>query len=121
MRVGIETLDLLDEENAWERLEATSAELARELTHAAREAAIPARVNRVGSMLTLFFATDAVTDFRTAKRADTARFARFFHGMLERGIYLPPSQFEAWFVSLAHGADEIRATAEAAAAALRNT
>jgi len=116
MRAGIETLDLLDEENAWERLESVSAALERELARLAAEAGIAARVNRVGSMLTLFFSDGAVTDFRTAKRADTARFARFFHGMLDRGVYLPPSQFEAWFVSLSHGAPEVRRTAEAAAA-----
>ena len=70
-------------------------------------------VNRVGSMLTLFFTDCPVTDYESAKRSDTARFARFFHVMLERGIYLPPSQFEAAFVSAAHSEEDIRRTAAA--------
>jgi glutamate-1-semialdehyde aminotransferase len=67
---------------------------------------VPVTVNRVGSMLTAFFTDGPVTDYASAKRADTARYARFFHGMLERGVFLAPSQFEAAFVSLAHR-DEI--------------
>jgi glutamate-1-semialdehyde 2,1-aminomutase len=70
-------------------------------------------VNRVGSMFTLFFANAPVTDYESAKHSDTARFARFFHAMLERGIYLPPSQFEAAFVSTAHSEEDIRRTAAA--------
>ena len=70
-------------------------------------------VNRVGSMLTLFFTDCPVTDYESAKRSDTARFARFFHVMLERGIYLPPSQFEAAFVSAAHSEEDIGRTAAA--------
>jgi glutamate-1-semialdehyde 2,1-aminomutase len=71
-------------------------------------------VNRVGSMFTFFFTDGAVTDWDSAKRCDTARFAKFFHHMLEHGIYLAPSQFEAGFVSAAHGEEEIRQTVEAA-------
>jgi glutamate-1-semialdehyde 2,1-aminomutase len=71
-------------------------------------------VNRVGSMFTFFFTPDPVTDYETAKRSDTARFAKFFHHMLERGIYLAPSQFEAGFVSTAHSTDDIRQTVAAA-------
>jgi glutamate-1-semialdehyde 2,1-aminomutase len=71
-------------------------------------------VNRVGSMFTFFFTPDPVTDYETAKRSDTARFASFFHHMLERGIYLAPSQFEAGFVSTAHSAEDIRQTVAAA-------
>ena len=70
-------------------------------------------VNRAGSMFTLFFTDCPVTDYESAKRSDTARFARFFHVMLERGIYLPPSQFEAAFVSAAHSEEDIRRTAAA--------
>jgi glutamate-1-semialdehyde 2,1-aminomutase len=70
--------------------------------------------NRVGSMFTLFFTEDKVTDYASAKRSDTARFARYFHWMLERGIYLAPSQFEAAFVSAAHTDEDITRTAEAA-------
>ena len=71
-------------------------------------------VNRVGSMFTWFFTRQPVTDYESAKRADTARFKKFFHGMLERGIYLPPSQFEAAFVSTAHGDADIECTVSAA-------
>ena len=71
-------------------------------------------VNRVGSMFTWFFTGGPVTDYDSARRADTARFARFFHHMLERGVYLAPSQFEAAFLSTAHTEDDISRTAEAA-------
>jgi glutamate-1-semialdehyde 2,1-aminomutase len=83
---------------------------------AALEACAPQgiTVNRAGSMFTFFFNPEPVTDYESAKRSDTARFARFFRAMLERGIYLPPSQFEAAFVSAAHTEDDIRRTAAAA-------
>ena len=72
------------------------------------------RLNRVGSMWTLFFAEAEVVDAASARRADRARYASFFHAMLEEGVYLPPSQFEAAFVSLAHGEAEIDGTIAAA-------
>ena len=65
-------------------------------------ARVPVTVNRVGSMLTAFFTEGPVTDYASAKRADTARYGRYFHAMLARGVFLAPSQFEAAFVSLAH-------------------
>jgi len=71
-------------------------------------------VNRVGSMFTFFFTEGPVTDYESAKRSDTARFGRFFRAMLERGIYLAPSQFEAAFVSAAHSEEDIRRTVAAA-------
>ncbi|HLW76884.1 MAG TPA: hypothetical protein VKS01_07855, partial [Bryobacteraceae bacterium] len=71
-------------------------------------------INRVGSMFTFFFTPDQVTDWESAKRSDTARFAKFFHFMLKRGVYLAPSQFEAAFVSAAHSEEDIRLTVEAA-------
>ena len=77
------------------------------------------RINRVGSMITVFFCAGPVTDYATAKASDTKRFGRFFHAMLERGVYLPPAQFEAAFVSLAHGEAEIDATVAAASQAFR--
>jgi glutamate-1-semialdehyde 2,1-aminomutase len=86
-------------------------------TRTARLAAVEAKgvtVNRAGSMLTWFFTDGPVTDYESAKRSDTERFARFFHWMLERGFYLPPSQFESVFVSAAHSDDEISRTVEAA-------
>jgi glutamate-1-semialdehyde 2,1-aminomutase len=77
-------------------------------------------VNRVGSMITVFFCAGPVTDYTSAKQSDTKRFARFFHAMLARGVYLPPAQFEAAFVSLAHGEREIDETLAAATAAFRD-
>jgi glutamate-1-semialdehyde 2,1-aminomutase len=113
MRAGAATLDLLDDA-AYERLEATSAALEQALRQAAREAGEPVTVNRVGSMLTVFFTDVPVSDFDSAMTTDCGKYGKFFHGMLSRGVYLPPSQYEALFVSLAHGEEEVRATAEAA-------
>jgi glutamate-1-semialdehyde 2,1-aminomutase len=79
---------------------------------------VTATVNRVGSMLTAFFAPGPVTDWTSAARADRARYGRFFHAMLARGVYLAPSQFEAAFLSTAHTADDVAATGEAAREAL---
>ncbi|MFO8014606.1 MAG: glutamate-1-semialdehyde 2,1-aminomutase [Phycisphaerae bacterium] len=118
MAAGIATLDVLAEPDAYARLEAAGARLADGLADAARDAGVPACVQRVGSMLSLFFAGGPVMDYASARRSDTARFGRFHGGMLRRGVYLPPSQFEAWFVSLAHGEDDIETTLRAAREAL---
>ncbi len=115
---GVVTLTALKRPDTYETLEKTSAALERGLLEAAKKVGVTARINRVGSMFTLFFVDGEVFDYASAKRADTARFSKFFHAMLERGIYFPPSQFEAAFVSLAHGPDELRLTVEAAADAL---
>ena len=77
-------------------------------------------INRVGSMLTLFFTPGPVTDYASAKTSDTGLFARFFHAMLSRGVYLPPAQFEAAFVSLAHTITDIEGTVAAARDAFRD-
>ncbi len=114
MRAGIETLDALAEPGVYERLEALGARLAGGLARAAAEADVPVAVNRVGSMMTVFFGDGPVTDHASATRADTRRYAAFFHGMLERGFYFAPSQFEAAFVSLAHSEADVDATIEAA-------
>ena len=98
----------------YERLEEASARLAQGLADAAREAGVPVQVNRVGSMLTVFFGADPVYDAQSARRCDTKRFARFFHAMLENGVYLPPSQFEAAFVSVAHTDEDLDQTIRAA-------
>ncbi len=79
---------------------------------------MPVRINRAGSLLTMFFTNEAVTDFASAKRSDTDRYAAYFRAMLDRGVFLAPSQFEAMFVSAAHTDVEIEATIEAAEAAL---
>ncbi len=114
MAAGLATVRALLEPGNYERLETLAHRLAEGFEAAARSAGIRARVNRVGSMLTLFFTADEVVDYETARRSDTGRFARFFHGMLGRGVFLPPSQFEALFISLAHTEADIDFTVEAA-------
>jgi glutamate-1-semialdehyde 2,1-aminomutase len=119
MAAGTAVLDLLEKPGTYEALEARSARLEEGLRRAARDAGAVVTVNRVGSMITVFFCPGPVADYAGAKTSDTRRFSRFFHAMLERGIYLPPAQFEAAFVSLAHGEAEVDATAAAAAGAFR--
>ncbi len=119
MTAGIETLTLLREPGAYERLSSLGRMLEAGLQEAVEQARAPACVTRQGSVLTLFFTPGPVTDWESAARSDRQRFAAFFHRMLEQGIYLPPSQFEAWFVSLAHTEDDIQRTVEAVRTALR--
>ncbi len=119
MAAGAVVLDLLARPGTYETLEATSARLEQGLRRAASDAGVTVTINRVGSMMTVFFCAGPVTDYATAKASDTKRFGRFFHAMLDRGVYLPPAQFEAAFVSLAHGDAEIDATLEAAAGAFK--
>ena len=111
---GLQTLELLQLPGTYERLETLSARLESGMRAALARARMPMCLNRVGSMWTLFFGVSAVHDAMTARAANTDAFARWFRGMLERGVYLPPSQFEAAFVSLAHGEAEIDATVAAA-------
>ncbi len=113
MTAGLATLGALDDA-AYKKLEMLGAQLENGLREILRELKIQAQLHRVGSMWTLFFTGEKVTDYASAKTSDTQKFARFFHAMLERGIYLPPSQFESAFVSLAHNADDIGSTLEAA-------
>ena len=87
---------------------------------AADAAGMPLTINRVGSMLTAFFSDGPVTDYASARRADTARYARFFHGMLERGVFLAPSQFEAAFVSLAHSEQDLQMASRACREAMES-
>jgi glutamate-1-semialdehyde 2,1-aminomutase len=97
----------------YRRIEEQASRLAAGLEEAARLAGEKVQVNRVGSMLTVFFSPDPVFDAQSARKCDTKKFGRFFHSMLESGVYLPPSQFEAAFVSVAHGDEEIDATIQA--------
>ncbi len=113
MAAGRATLEQLTPV-AYERLEEASARLAQGLADAARAEGVEVQVNRVGSMLTVFFSAKPVFDAESARACDTKRFGRFFHAMLEAGVYLPPSQFEAAFVSLAHSEEDIQATLDAA-------
>jgi glutamate-1-semialdehyde 2,1-aminomutase len=111
---GIETLSMLKEPGIYDKLEKKGAALADGLLEAAAAAGVAVQVNRVGSMFTLFFTDSEVTDYTSARTSDAARYAAFFHGMLERGFYFAPSQFEAAFVSTAHSGSGIAATVEAA-------
>ena len=115
MASGLATLQELVKNDPYDKLETLAARLESGLLEAATAAGIPAQVNRVGSMLTLFFNDQAVTDLKTATASDTDRFSKWFHGMLNRGAYLPCSQFEALFVSAAHSEDLIDETLAAAA------
>lgn len=110
---GAATLAELARPGAYDRLEAMGSELEQGLVARLGRYGIAGVVNRVGSMLTLFFGVARVRDAEEARRADRERFARFFRGMLARGFYFPPSPFEAAFVSLAHGRDEIQGVLEA--------
>lgn len=116
MAAGHATLSLLTP-SVYERLDAQSEKLAAGLALAAAEAKVPVQVNRVGSMLTVFFSEKPVFDAASARAASTKRFAAYFHAMLENGVYLPPSQFEAAFLSSAHGDAELELTLRAAKAA----
>ena len=116
MAAGHATLSLMTPA-AYEKLEKTSARLAEGLVAAASAAKVPVQVNRVGSMLTVFFSGKPVFDAASARACDTKRFAVFHRVLLENGAYLPPSQFEAAFLSTAHGDDEVELTLRAAAAA----
>jgi glutamate-1-semialdehyde 2,1-aminomutase len=118
MAGGHATLGLVANTEAYDQLEATSARIEEGLLGAAREAGVPVSVGRVGSMLTLFFTDRPVRNYEDARACDTVRFSRFHAAMLEQGIYLPPSQFEGWFISLAHTAEDVERTIAAASAAL---
>ena len=114
MAAGLATLRLIKEEGVYEALEAKSAQLAEGLGAAAREAGVPVYQTRVGSMQCLFFQEGPVTDYESARLSDTVRYGKYFHAMLEGGVYLAPSQFEAAFVGAAHGEADIDRTVEAA-------
>jgi glutamate-1-semialdehyde 2,1-aminomutase len=115
---GIATLKVLRDENPYDRLEQLGARLETGLAAAAREAGIPHTTARCGSMLTLFFSADPVRDWPAASRCDTKRFARYFWDLIQRGVYMPCSQYEALFVSTAHTESDIDQTIAAAKGAL---
>ena len=118
MAAGAATLRVLQAPGAWEAVDQTAADLCAGWARAAARAGVAVQVQRVGTMFTPFFSDRPVTDWATAQRADTARFAAFYQQMLEAGVYLAPSQFEAGFVSLAHGPAELAATLAAVEEAL---
>jgi len=118
MAAGQKAMEILARPGTYERLETLGKRLGDGLLAAAQVAHVPACMNRVGSMLTLFFCAGPVTDYASAKRADTARFGAFFRKLRDRGVFLPPSQFEAMFVSLAHTEEDVDQIVAAATAAL---
>ncbi|MBN1294386.1 MAG: glutamate-1-semialdehyde 2,1-aminomutase [Candidatus Latescibacteria bacterium] len=111
---GLATLNLIDNAEVYTRLENSGKMLEQGLLQAAKNAGISITINRVGSMLTVFFTSGPVTDLSSASRSDTIKFSRFFRGMLNRGVLLPPSQFEAMFISLMHDEDAIKTSIKAA-------
>ena len=116
---GIAALKALKRPGTYAKLEQMTAELVTGLAIAAGKAGIPVQINSMGSMFTVFFTSSPVTDFQTAKKCDTVRYAAFFHAMLQAGVYFPPSQFETCFVSLAHTRDDVKATLRAAQEAFK--
>jgi glutamate-1-semialdehyde 2,1-aminomutase len=122
MAAGIATLSalLVGRAEIYPKLEKTTAAIADGVSRIAAEMGIALTTNRVGSMFTWFFTPTAVKDFAGAATSDTAAFGRFHRGMLERGVWLPPSQYEAAFVGAAHGSAEVEFVLEAARGALQS-
>ena len=113
MTAGIVTLRLLNQPGIYDVLETRSASLEKEIVKSAGAHGIKLQVARAASLMTVFFTEEQVTDYDSAKKSDTVRFSRFFHQLLDEGIYWPPSQFEAAFISLAHTGEDISQTAVA--------
>lgn len=119
MAAGIEMLNALSDKQIYEDLEKKSAKLCQGLKKNTDELGIPARFTRVGSMFSMFFTDMDIIDYDSVKTSDTGLFKRYFHAMLEEGIYLAPSQFEAGFMSTAHTDQDIERTIEASKRALK--
>jgi glutamate-1-semialdehyde 2,1-aminomutase len=119
MTAGIETLEILKSKKNYQDLEKKTVYLTEAISRSAEERGIPITINHATGLFTLFFTERPVTNYQTAKTSDTKRFAQFFIEMMEQGIYLPPSQFEAWFVSLTHTRKDLDKTIEACEAAFR--
>ena len=117
MAAGIAALTYMEENKVCEKLESLCAILTGGLEKAATAAGVPVQVHRLGSMFTVFFSDKPVTDFDSACACDLDAFRIYFHSMLEQGVYLPPSQFETNFISLAHSPEDIQKTIDAAAIA----
>jgi glutamate-1-semialdehyde 2,1-aminomutase len=119
MTAGITILELLKSKKIYQDLEKKTLYLTERISECVEERGIPFTLNQATGLFTLFFTEGPVKDYRTAKISDTKRFAQFFIGMMEQGIYLPPSQFEAWFISLAHTQKDLDKTIEACTIALK--
>lgn len=113
MSAGIATLDLISQAEVWQALEERALQLEAGIATAARKASIPIQQSRVGTMFTTFFSEVAPRDWSSVKTSNTANFGKFFQAMLENGIYLAPSQFEAGFLSIQHTAEVIQSTLDA--------
>ncbi len=112
MVAGVETLKELRDKEPYEELDSKMRTLEEGVSGLLKEKGIPHRINRVGSMMTVFFTESEVVDFESAKSSDTELFGRFFRSLLNNGVLIPPSQFEAWFVSTAHEEDHIQEALE---------
>ena len=110
---GLAVLDAIEDAPPYVRLEAIASALCEALTSGARAASVPLTINRAGSLFSAFFTEEPVTDYESARRQSAGAYARFFHGMLDRGINLAPGAFEAWFVSAAHTDADVKTTAGA--------
>ena len=110
MSAGIKMIKMLREADTYGKLEYRTQYLTDEMKKRAEKLGVPLTINRVGSMFTLFFQAGPVTDYESAKRSNLKAFNRYFHAMVDEGVYLPPSQFEAWFMSLAHSDADIERT-----------
>jgi glutamate-1-semialdehyde 2,1-aminomutase len=119
MTAGIATLQEIKKKDFYSRLEKKSELLAEGLTESAKSVECSVQLNRVGSMLGIFFTEEKVVDYASAKSTNTQQYGRFFHEMLERGVYLPPSAFETVFLSSAHSQDDISQTIKASKSAFR--
>ncbi len=115
---GLKTLEVLRRPGIYQRLDSLTGKLANGLVTEAARVGVALTVNRIGSMFTAFFTPDSVSDYSSAKKADTAAYGLFFRSLLELGVYFPPSQFEAAFVSTAHSEGDVAATLQAASLAL---
>jgi glutamate-1-semialdehyde 2,1-aminomutase len=119
VNAGIATLKTLQNQDSYRNLSVMTASLVVGLQKAAEQAGVPVKINSIGSMFTVFFTSWPVSDFQSAKACNTDLYGRFFHAMLDRGVYFPPSQFETCFMSLSHTQKDIRETLNAALEAFR--
>ena len=110
MSAGLATLDLISDENVWDEMEARGRQLDAGIDAAAKRAGVPIQQTRVGTMRTTFFSETKPVDWNTVKLANKVQFGKFFQKMLENGVYLAPSQFEAGFMSIVHDENVIAAT-----------
>lgn len=117
MAAGIAALTYMADNKVCEKLESLTAILTGDLKKAAAQAGVPVQIHRLGSMFTVFFNDKPVTDYESAASSNLEAFKVYFHSMLEQGIYMPPSQFETNFLSLAHSPEDIQKTIDAAAVA----